>query len=163
MSGCVDCDDPIADPRLVALAEAQGRPDELALIAEMDRRLDDMTASDNERTVFWWWFSWDDEARHEVVLLLRLRLWTEEKARERRAPIDESASGELVRRLDAAHAVARRSTESGAPVVGDPCPLCNTPLPDMWEGVRECDFCGWQEWQPYETPEMHARHLRSRR
>jgi uncharacterized Zn finger protein (UPF0148 family) len=60
-------------------------------------------------------------------------------------------------------AVARRSTESGALVVGDPCPLCGTPLPDLWEGVRECEFCGWQEWQPYETAEMHERHLRSRR
>jgi hypothetical protein len=163
MRGCVDCDDPIEDSRLVALAEAQGRPDELALIAEIDRRLDDMAASNNERTVFWRWFIWDDEARHEVVLLLRLRLWSEEKARERRAHMDESAFDDLAGRLDAAHVAARPSAESGAQVVGDPCPLCETPLPDIWEGVRECEFCGWQEWQPYETAEVHERHFRSRR
>jgi len=33
---------------------------------------------------------------------------------------------------------------------GDPCPLCREPLPDMWEGVLECETCGWQAWQPLE-------------
>ena len=33
---------------------------------------------------------------------------------------------------------------------GDPCPLCGDPLPDMWEGVVECETCGWEAWLPWD-------------
>ena len=41
-------------------------------------------------------------------------------------------------------------SDEDMPIVGDPCPLCGDPLPDQWEGVLECETCGWEAWQPLE-------------
>ena len=33
---------------------------------------------------------------------------------------------------------------------GDPCPLCGDPLPEMREGLVECENCGWEAWLPWD-------------
>ena len=48
-------------------------------------------------------------------------------------------------------------SDQDMPIVGDRCPLCGYPLPDLWDGVLECETCGWQEWQPPEPWPLRSR------
>ena len=42
------------------------------------------------------------------------------------------------------------SSDTDMQLDGDPCPLCGEPLPEIREGIVECENCSWEAWLPWD-------------